>query len=60
LQQPVGTSDATNGSASSVPSPDSGLEEAAVARLTHLQELFDAGLITQADYDAARAKVLGL
>ena len=60
LQQPVVTPDATNGSASSVPSSGPGLEEAAVARLTHLKELFDAGLITQTDYDAARAKVLGL
>ncbi len=27
---------------------------------TKFKELLDAGLITQADYDAAKAKVLGL
>ncbi|EYR62438.1 virion core protein (lumpy skin disease virus) [Actinotalea ferrariae CF5-4] len=31
-----------------------------VASLTKFKQLLDAGLITQADYDAAKAKVLGL
>lgn len=31
-----------------------------VAKLTQLKTLFDAGLITQADYDAAKNKALGL
>ena len=31
-----------------------------VVKLTRFRQLLDAGLITQADYDAAKAKVLGL
>jgi predicted RNA-binding protein associated with RNAse of E/G family len=31
-----------------------------VARLQQLKDAFDAGLITQDDFDAARAKALGL
>jgi len=31
-----------------------------VAQLTKFKQMLDAGLITQADYDAAKAKVLGL
>jgi membrane protease subunit (stomatin/prohibitin family) len=31
-----------------------------VAKLTKLKGLLDAGLITEADYEAAKAKVLGL
>ncbi len=31
-----------------------------VAKLTKMKQMLDAGLITQADYDAAKAKLLGL
>jgi membrane peptidoglycan carboxypeptidase len=31
-----------------------------MAKLTKLKEMLDAGLITQDDYDAAKAKALGL
>jgi hypothetical protein len=31
-----------------------------VAKLAKFKEMLDAGLITQADYDAAKNKVLGL
>jgi membrane protease subunit (stomatin/prohibitin family) len=35
-------------------------EEDDVARLTKLKEMLDGGLITQADYDAAKNKILGI
>ncbi|WP_293698426.1 SPFH domain-containing protein [uncultured Agrococcus sp.] len=35
-------------------------EEDSFAKLTKLKEMLDAGLITQDDYDAAKAKALGL
>jgi membrane protease subunit (stomatin/prohibitin family) len=31
-----------------------------VARLTRAKQMLDAGLITQADYDAVKTKALGL
>ncbi|HET9189072.1 MAG TPA: SHOCT domain-containing protein, partial [Rudaea sp.] len=31
-----------------------------VAKLTKAKQMLDAGLITQADYDALKAKALGL
>ena len=31
-----------------------------MARLTKAKQMLDAGLITQADYDAVKAKALGL
>jgi membrane protease subunit (stomatin/prohibitin family) len=40
--------------------PAAPAEEDPVARLTKLKQLLDAGLITQADYDAAKNKILGL
>ena len=52
LQQPVG------GSAPSLPATDANSE--LIARLQQLKTAFDAGLITQEDFDAARAKALGL
>ncbi|MEZ5320770.1 MAG: SHOCT domain-containing protein [Microthrixaceae bacterium] len=44
--------------AAAAPTTPSG--EDPVARLTQLKEMLDGGLITQADYDAAKAKVLGI
>ena len=52
LQQPVGAS------ASALPATDADSE--LMARLQQLKTAFDAGLITQEDFDAARAKALGL
>ena len=56
LQQPV---------APTVPVPVSAAPAAApaddpIARLTKAKQMLDAGLITQADYDAVKAKALGL
>ena len=51
LQQPV------------APAPQAAAAPAAddpVARLTKAKQMLDAGLITQADYDAVKAKALGL
>ena len=41
------------------PAPQATAEDP-VARLAKFKEMLDAGLITQADYDAAKAKALGL
>lgn len=35
-------------------------EDDPVVKLTKFKQLLDAGLISKADYDAAKAKVLGL
>jgi len=40
--------------------PAAPAEEDPVAKLTKMKQLLDAGLITQADYDAAKNKILGL
>jgi len=45
--------------AAPTPAPAAAAEDP-VARLTQLKQLLDQGLITQADYDAAKAKALGL
>ncbi len=42
------------------PTPVAAAEEDPVAKLTKMKEMLDAGLITQADYDAAKNKILGL
>ena len=57
LQQPVAPAPAA------VPAPQAAPTPAAddpIARLTRAKQMLDAGLITQADYDAAKAKALGL
>jgi membrane protease subunit (stomatin/prohibitin family) len=58
IQQPVsGAPTASPGAATPASSvPD---EDDPVVKLTKFKQLLDAGLITQADYDAAKAKVLG-
>ncbi len=53
LQQPVAAPAAP--AAAAAPEADD-----TVARLTKAKQLLDAGLITQADYDALKAKALGL
>ena len=40
--------------------PAAPAEEDPVAKLAKFKQMLDAGLITQADYDAAKNKVLGL
>ena len=57
LQQPVAPAPAV------VPAPQAAPAPAAddpIARLTKAKQMLDAGLITQADYDAVKAKALGL
>ena len=57
LQQPVAPAPA------SVPAPQAATAPAVddpIARLTRAKHMLDAGLITQADYDAVKTKALGL
>lgn len=59
LQQPL----APAAAAAAVPAPPVAAAAAAddpLARLTRAKQMLDAGLITQADYDAVKAKALGL
>ena len=56
LQQPVGASTPSSRATTESTGGDSEL----MARLQQLKSAFDAGLITQEDFDAARAKALGL
>lgn len=49
LQQPV-----------AAPAPAAPVADDPIARLTKAKQMLDAGLITQADYDAVKAKALGL
>jgi membrane protease subunit (stomatin/prohibitin family) len=42
------------------PAPAAPAEEDPVAKLARFKQMLDSGLITQADYDAAKNKVLGL
>lgn len=56
LQQPIGTSTPSTAPASGPTGGDGEL----MVRLQQLKSAFDAGLITQEDFDAARAKALGL
>jgi membrane protease subunit (stomatin/prohibitin family) len=58
LQQPV--PDPPGASPGSEDPTSSTRDDDPVARLTQLKELLDKGLITEVDYDAAKAKVLGL
>lgn len=60
LQQPVGPTGGAAGTPSASGSVSEGGDEALLSRLRQLKDAFDAGLITQEDFDAARAKALGL
>ncbi len=67
LQQPVpgigaqsGPAPAPAGAPMPPPAPAAPAEEDPVAKLAKFKQMLDAGLITQADYDAAKNKVLGL
>jgi membrane protease subunit (stomatin/prohibitin family) len=55
LQQPVAPAPVAAPAAPAAPAADD-----PVARLTRAKQMLDAGLITQADYDAVKAKALGL
>jgi len=57
LQQPV---QAPVPQAPAAPAAPQAPAEDPVAKLAKFKEMLDAGLITQADYDAAKAKALGL
>lgn len=48
------------GAAAAAPPPPPPAEPDPVAQLAKFKQMLDTGLITQADYDAAKAKVLGL
>ncbi|TPX03257.1 SPFH domain-containing protein, partial [Schumannella luteola] len=54
LQQPVAPAPAPAAPAATAPAADD-----PVAKLTQAKQMLDAGLITQDDYDALKAKVLG-
>jgi membrane protease subunit (stomatin/prohibitin family) len=51
LQQPVTPAPAAPSAAAAADDP--------MAKLTQAKQMLDAGLITQEDYDAVKAKVLG-
>ncbi len=62
LQQPVsgvGANSAPAGAAATAPAPAPAADDP-LAKLTQFKAMLDRGLITQADYDAAKAKALGL
>lgn len=63
-QPPAGQAPPTPGSPEAPPQapaqPPAPAQEDPVAKLGQLKAMLDQGLITQADYDAAKAKVLGL
>ncbi len=54
LQQPVAPAVPVSAAPAAAPADDP------IARLTKAKQMLDAGLITQADYDAVKAKALGL
>jgi len=60
LQQPAAPAPAVVPAPQASPGPAAAAAEDPVARLTKAKQMLDAGLITQADYDAVKAKALGL
>ena len=60
LQQPTQQAPAPAAPAAAPAAPAEPAAEDPVAVLKRAKEMLDAGLITQADYDAAKAKALGL
>ena len=59
LQQPVAAVPTPAPSAALAPAPAPAAEDP-IVRLTRAKQMLDAGLITQADYDAVKAQALGL
>lgn len=60
LQQPVRTAPTSDSPEAAPATSSTTSEQDPVVQLTKFKQLLDAGLITEADYDAAKAKVLGL
>lgn len=60
LQQPAAPAPAVVPAPQAAPAPAAPAADDPVARLTQAKQMLDAGLITQADYDAVKAKALGL
>ena len=60
LQQPTQQAAPQAPAAPAAPAPAAPAADDPVAVLTRAKQMLDAGLITQADYDAAKAKALGL
>jgi len=60
LQQPVSVAPTTAPGIDTSTASDSDEDSDPVVKLTTFKRLLDAGLITQADYETAKAKVLGL
>jgi membrane protease subunit (stomatin/prohibitin family) len=58
LQQPVAP--AVVAAQQPAPTPPAPAADDPIARLTRAKQMLDAGLITEADYEAAKAKALGL
>lgn len=59
LQQPVAAAPAPAPMAAPAPAPAPAVDDP-IVRLTRAKQMLDADLITQADYDAVKAQVLGL
>lgn len=57
LQQPVGAEPGSTSSSAPSPSPS---EEDPFVKLSKFKQMLDAGLIEQAEYDAVKARILGL
>ena len=60
LQQPVARARAAGPAPQASPAPAAPAADDPMARLMKAKQMLDAGLITQADYDAVKAKALGL
>ena len=60
LQQPVPGVGAQSTPAAPAAAPAAPAANDPMAQLAKFKEMLDAGLITQEDYDAAKAKALGL
>jgi len=60
VQPPPPPAPAAPAEAAPAAAPAAPAAEDPVAKLTQLKQMLDGGLITQADFDAAKAKVLGL
>ena len=60
LQQPVAAAPAAGPAPQASVAPAAPAADDPMVRLTKAKQMLDAGLITQADYDAVKAKALGL
>jgi membrane protease subunit (stomatin/prohibitin family) len=60
LAQPLSPTAAQSGPLPAPSAPATQLDEGPVAKLTQFNQMLQAGLISQGDYDAAKNKILGL